>query len=361
MDNQAAAVDTTENVSSLTMELTDADKAYLRGDIEVAEALSSPGGGKTTPGQQNGAETQKTNPSGEGNDAPPADPAEKELVDEEFLALDEKSGTVRDTRTNKFVPHQALHRARLKARNALQKLAETNQTLATTRERLDIVNQYIMPPDKKEGAADAPKDPWADDDIDPTTDFVGAQGQLAARQRWDRQQREEQSKRAESETAVRTFRSDVTAFAKETPDFSKAAEHVKAVLMEDAADQGIAEDKREAYAIGVIKQRALAAMRQNKNAGEALYAFAKRAGYTPQPKEEPKADVAAAAKEAADKVDAISKVQDASKTISNAGTAPSSGLTLPEYLAMSTADASAFHAKTGQAGMRKLMREWGVG
>src|SRR5262249_45253273 len=130
-------------------------------------------------------------------------------------------------------------------------------------------------------------------------------------------------------------------FIGKTPDFGDALKHLHAVRHAELAAVGIPAAEGEEY----IRQEAIAlasrAMQEGVNPAERFYALAQARGYqkaaAAAPEAKPDATAAAIAK-AADKLEKIANGQAASKSLSSAGGAGNTPLTVESANVMSLKD-----------------------
>lgn len=181
----------------------------------------------------------------------------------------------------RFVPHEALHEARTREREAREEAKAARQVL----ERLVAIQERQAQP---QGKADAPAIP--DLETDPVGHFKAKYEALErtvqqVQQPFQRQQ------------FIAAYASKASEFKAEAPDFDAAYAHAQGALSKLAGFYGITPADAEI-------QLAEAAMRQGKNPGQAIYEFAKANGYTgpkaaPEQKAAPDLSAVARGQEAA--------------------------------------------------------------
>lgn len=165
----------------------------------------------------------------------------------------------------------------------------------------------------------APGSDIPDIDTDPVGHFRAKTEMLERQLREVREPVQQQAQASQFERAVR---SQVDAFAAETPDYGEAYAFAKEQMRRDALAYGDDPNAAELY----LAQRAL---QQGKNVGEMVYAFAKAKGYTPAAQRQ-------AAPQAPDMA-ALQRGQQASRSVGAGGQPAGRGELTPERLASMSA------------------------
>lgn len=195
----------------------------------------------------------------------------------------------------RFVPHEALHEARTREREAREEAKAARQVL----ERLVAIQERQAQP---QGKADTPAIP--DLETDPVGHF---KAKYEALERTVQQVQQPFQQQAQRQQFIAAYASKASEFKAETPDFDAAYSHAQGALANLAGFYGISPADAEI-------QLAEAAMRQGKNPGQAIYEFAKANGYTGQK--------AAPEQKAAPDLSAVARGQEAAR---GRGGLPSAG------------------------------------
>jgi len=161
-------------------------------------------------------------------DQPEGEQEQKAQGEDEFepgeVTVDAE-GKLRDAKTGKYVPHQALHAERVRRKEIeteAQKLRDEN---ARAQERLNLLTQ-IMEGSQNLQNNGAPAQPQEEQDIDPEQDIFGAYAQL--KKRHDSlsttvTEIKNQTTQQSQEMKINdSFRQDVVRFAQAQPDFTEA-------------------------------------------------------------------------------------------------------------------------------------------
>ena len=350
-----------------TVESTPAPAAF---DALVGESMSpaelayfNSGGSNTdglVPAETNGAASvasQQTEgearPTGQ---TPEAAPTEQKANGEDEPGVIEISadGKMRDTKTGRFVPHQAFHAEREKRKGLEVELSKAREQAARFDERLAVLNEAFK--GNLPASAQQTQDTAAPD---PEKDIFGAFKWATERIAKLESKLDNTSNETKLELAKQTLRSHydstVTAYRKTQPAFDAAKtfltegrhKELEALGYADAAERQRMIDSQEA-------QLAINAYRNKSNAAEMLYKLAVARGFNPTPPAQEQNKQS----EAALKLDQIAKGQAAAASLTTAAGGPTTQLTAEAVLNMDEAQFDAAVKKAG--GQAALMRLVGM-
>lgn len=161
----------------------------------------------------------KPEDTGDGQKTEEYEPGEM-LVDSE--------GKLRDAKTGRYVPHQALHAERVRRKEIETEAQRLRDENARAQERLNMLTEIMQShQDAQNKAANPNPDPaQADVDIDPEQDIFGAHSQL--KKRYDslveevRSLKKDTTQQTEAMRMTEQFRQDATRFMAEKEDFPQA-------------------------------------------------------------------------------------------------------------------------------------------
>lgn len=261
----------------------------------------------------------------------------------------------------KHVPLAALHKEREKRRAVDSELMTQREKVARADERLAILNEMFGANGKTAPNAQAAR-PEADEIIDPEKDIFGAFKQAMKKietlnQKLDETRSTTQAKEAQR-TVAEVYKSDVSRFAQETPDFTDAYQSLVAGRHRELEAMGVSDKlAREAViakeAAGIVNQ----AVAARQSPAQLLYNLAIARGYA-KPAAAPAGATPpnAAAQAPADKIDQIARGQRvAGASLSGAGGTSGEGLTVAALADMNEAEFSAWKSKAGKEAYRRLM------
>jgi hypothetical protein len=344
-----------------TQPLTGNEELPFRADGTVIERPAPAPVAPPEPGQP----TQKTlaealdplAPNGAGVTPPALAEAEPEPGEVTFDA----EGKMRDAKTGRYVPHQAMERERIRRKELEAALSEKEQMVARATERLAVLQEIVHNQEateaKKAAAAAAPLPAEPEAEIDADLDIFGAVKQLKARNAaLEAQLKETQTQTSNQLTELQTqqrYRQDVTSFAAQHEDFFDAYKFVSAMRRRELTAMGFTDERQIAGQIAA-EEKALVYTNLSKNASPAsiIYELAKAKGYkgppdapTPAPAPPPPAPVtppAAAAAPvmpqadpaAAEQIQRIANGQHAAATLSGSGSSGGAGLTVQQLADM---------------------------
>ena len=204
-----------------------------------------------------------------------------------------------------FVPHQAMHGARVKRQAAETKLADLETRLAALEKP-------------------AEEDPqWADPVVDPEAHRKWQEHQFAKLQKGqEEQQTAAQAQQQEQQQVARVVQA-AQEFTAKTPDYPEAFQWAMEQRQAELQAQGFAQHEIAAQIETEIKNNVEAADRLNMNPAELLYLRATQAGYTkkqPAPKED-------------EKIVALAEAQKQTQNLGSAGGGQQGGSLTAEQLA----------------------------
>jgi hypothetical protein len=184
-------------------------------------------------------------------------------------------GRARDRRTNRYVPHQALHAERLRRKEVETKAHEAEVRAAKAEERLATLSELVNAARQADPYAfpdqQPPHDPNAE--IDPEVDLFGAVKQL-------KQQLTQAKKTQENQLFQDSLRSDITDFVRQTPDFFDAYRHLAAARDAELVTLGVSDPQaRREHLLREEQALAVQALRTGKSPAKIFYNLAKGRGY----------------------------------------------------------------------------------
>lgn len=210
----------------------------------------------------------------------------------------------------KKVPLAALHEARRETRELREKMARMEQIF----QRLQEQSRQVEVPSI---------------DDNPVGHFQVVQHQLEERiarnERASQEFHRQQAEQAENSRLAAQFNAVEVEFAKETPDYFKAAEYLDKHVSEQLYAQGYSQQEVAAYAFQTFKNWIGTAINAGMNPAHFLYESARARGYSPPPQQATNLS----------KIAAINKGQQASKSLSTTGGKGSGELTLEAIAEMS--------------------------
>lgn len=264
------------------------------------------------------------------------------------------------------IPYQQFARMRKKLRAQVKdfesKLTETNEKFARGDERLRLLSE-VMAPQPNAAAAQAEEDP----EPDPNEDIIG----------WAQWSRRENGRLREAinttqgfvkdtsddQTLRTNYQQDAISFARETPDFLNAYNHLITARAATLEAQGFGEKEIRTILVNEEKGLVQRANNAGKRPAAMIYAMAQNMGYRKPAPVDPAIAAAAAAqtngngKAAAtpaangaakpsvtEEIERIARGQAAGKSLGDAGGA-SSDLTIESLASMSDRDFQALYAK----------------
>ncbi|KQT88924.1 hypothetical protein [Methylobacterium sp. Leaf466] len=292
--------------------------------------------------------------------APAGEPAAPgEVVDPDAADADDA-----EANKGRFVRHGAFHQERerrkaeaARATAAEAALTELREKFARGDERLKLLSEAMQRPAATPAAAEPPKV------IDPNEDIFGAyeqlksevealrtsQTQLTEAQKAERAQAQE---REEHASAMTSYASDAQRYMATEPAFADAYNHLigsrVAELKLYGVDEATAMREVAAEEAGLVK----AAIKAGKSPAEHIYKIAQARGFMPKAAEPAKP--AAPAETQAERMARISAGQTAAKSLSAAGGAPASEVTMDMLASMSEAEFEKY-ATANPARVRALM------
>lgn len=272
----------------------------------------------------------------------------------------DSEGKIRDAKTGRYVPHQAMQAERVRRKELEAALAQRNEEYARANERLQVLTEIMH---GQEQAVKQAKQPEQEQqpvqEIDPEVDIFGWAKQQAERaQRAEQKLAEIESKASRQFGEMQTqqrFRSDVTAFAAKTPGFFDAYNHLVNVRRAEleALDFGDANAINNQIA---IEEKILVQNEFQKNGspGERLFKLAVAKGWKPAapvveatpapaapaapalaPQQQPASQALQTNAAAAAAVKQIQNGIQASATLSGSGGTPGEGITVQQLADMS--------------------------
>lgn len=273
-------------------------------------------------------------------------------------------GQARDKLSGKYVPHAALHKERERRKATDAELTTLRERLARGDERLAVLTELMQGgADQAKGASGAAAkggadvDPFDEEPIDPEDDVFGAlrqaQRQNAALVKQMKEGAAAAKANQERASVASDYRSDALAFARETPDFGDAYNHLIAGMHRELEAMGVTDESARNRSIAE-REKAFASevMASKKSPAAALYAVAKARGYV---KAAPGAP-AAASSAAVAKLEAINRGKEVAVSLATSGgTAGGDGLTLEALSNMSEAEFAAVTRRLGKSGMARIM------
>lgn len=275
------------------------------------------------------------------------------------LVVDE-SGNIRDKKTGRWVPQQALHAERTKRRSIESELAEKTTALARLDERVSILSKALGGGEQAEKAEAPPPNP--ETDILGYLKFLGEK--VGSIEKRSTQEIEQTKARIDETETASAYRNDAIAFARERPDFGDAYSHLVKQIDAELAFRGVADPKERMATIARMERAEVAeARKMGKRPAEWMYHLAQSRGWSPPSKGAQTAAKASPEKtdataDAASKLETVQRGQSANLSLSTAGGGAAAPLTAETLANMSETDFEALLAKTGgrqNAALRKLL------
>lgn len=318
------------------------------------------------------------------DDAATGDKQPQEDLEPGEMVVDNE-GKVRDAKTGRYVPHQALHAERVKNKDLRSELEKFREENARAQERLNMLTE-IMQGQQQAAYQTEEKPPEPEADIDPEQDIFGAYNQLKKRHQdltnTVQEIRQQTNQTTQNMQMTEHFRQDATRFMESHPDFTKAWQHLVDSRRAELVELGYS-DQRAIDAQLATEQRMMmeTAYKAGKSPSELFYKMSQARGWrTPEPLPEPTtatpaavAQVNNAANEAQQppqpqqqqppQVDqtAAQKIQSATNgmqknaSLSTAGGTGDEGLTVAQLANMSEDDFINLAAKLGRKKLDALL------
>lgn len=323
--------------------LSAAEQAYFESGGEKTDGLAP----TETNGAASVAEAQ-TEGGAATQSAPDAAPTTAATEDEPGAIEISSDGKLRDTKTGRFVPHQAFHAEREKRKGAEGELAQVREKFARADERLAVLNEALRGNVPAATAQQAEQVPDPEKDIFAHNRYLEKQlADLKAQVSTTKQ--ETQAKLASSELRQH-YEADVSRFKSEQPAFEAAKAFLTAGRHKELEALGVSDEKQRQQMIDRQEAEiAVGAYRQKQRAPEVIYKLAVARGFTPvAPEVKPSA--------AAERLDTIAKGQAAAASLTSASGGPSTGLTAESVANMNEAEFDALVRKVGsQAALMKML------
>ena len=329
---------------------------------EAAFAEMASGGGNAVIDDGSGAAPDlsgdgECGESGAGASDQEADAATK-AAEDAAKAEAEKEGQARDEK-GKFVPHGALHEERERRKAVEATNAQMRDALVAMNERMKIFAEATGATRKEAG-------PVKEEVPDPEKDIFGyvkhLEGKLSALSDTLKQTSEQTAAERERGTVLSGYGADVNRFKAETPAFDQAYAYLMQNRMEELTELGFspAEAKASIEADEMALVKAALAARQSPAAR--VFKMATLRGFkaaAAEPSAEEKAaahaaETAKATKEATDRLDMQTRGAAASKSLSSAGGAAATEMTVAALVAMSDSEFAAYEAKHPRAVARLM-------
>ena len=344
--------------------LTPGEKSYLESGGENADALLAEQKTPVPDAAPAAKETPAVAPPAKDKaaaDAPAvAAPAAKDAP--VAVADDDDDAIPADPKAT--IPYPKYAREKKKLQDRLAALEKQNGELSEkfTRgdERLRLLNE-VMAPQPQQQAADEDPEPDPNEDVIAWANWSRREN---GRLRDAISQTQGVVQETNADTAMRNnYVADVQAFARETPDFGPAYNHLITVRAQNLATQGYSEAEIRQIVHNEEKTLVQSAMAKGKRPASVIYDMAKQWGWRtpPAPAQVDPAAAAANGGQAAqaapaakaepsvvDEIERIQKGQAAGKSLSDAGGAPND-LTVEALANMSDSEFTALYAsKKGQ-------------
>lgn len=362
-------------------ELTDEELRYLEsGGTAPISGIAPPaehtdGNPQVQSEPQPSAEVlQESQPAAsEDQDAQGTD-ADDESEGDEFTVITGRDGKTRlKGKDGKFVSHKALHAEREKRKAIQAERDDLKLRLARGEERLAILNEAFNGGARPADGAQQPKvddDPLAEEAVDAAKDPFGAIEQLrrqnaALSQRFHGHQTQAQ----QSDTLNRVkevYHTDARRLMTEDPNFEAGYRFLVGQRHKELEVMGLAD---EAERNRVIAQEetslVIEALRAKMSPAQAIYNIAKARGFAPsqapaeasngdQPSRNGAPDPAKVSA-AAEKIANVKRGQQASDTLSVAGSSPSGSLTFAQLAAMNDEEFAAAIDSMSKAQVERML------
>ena len=329
----------------------------------------SPGGTKT--------------PAGDIDDTSPEPEPGEVMLDAE--------GKVRDAKTGRYVPHQAMQAERVRRKELEAELSRKDELVARATERLNVLQEIMHGQEQQQKAKEAESAaPVQEAEIDPEVDIFGwAKQQRSRAEAAERKLAEiaEQNQKQYGEISTQNrYRQDITTFAGKTQDFFDAYKFVSNMRQNELKALGFTDERQIASQLAA-EERALVQTELAKGGSPAarLYALAKAKGFTgaaPVQQQQPapvqalppvqqtpaqqlaqqlapvqqqQQQVPQPSQEGRDQVQRIQNGVNASATLSGAGGAPGEGLTVQQLAEMPDDQFDVLVAKIGRKNLDRML------
>lgn len=385
--------------------LSPAEQSYMSSGGSSTEGLfDAPAASEPTPAPEPAQEPApaQTEPT----EAPVSDAVQtQEEPEEAGEIVVEPDGKLRNARTGKFVPHQALHQererhreTRTKAETLERELATQREQFARAQERLALLNEALShasqaqqqpapQPQQQTAPAQEETNPFEEPTVDPEVDVFAWAKQKERRESYLRRENEallallqsrdekfnqfEQKTQArDTETAMRqTYQADALRYMSQQTDFADAYKHLIEGRRTELEYMGIADKAQQDVAIAQEERDIVAAAIQRGQSPAAfIYGLSQRRGYrkaepapTPAPVQ-PQQPVQPAPKPAVanptQRIETAARAQQAAATLSGGGGGSTPPLTMQSLVDMSEAEFSKLtNGFGGVRGMDAKMRQ----
>lgn len=380
--------------------LSPAEQSYMSSGGSSTEGLfDAPAASEPTPAPEPAQEPAPAEPA----EAPAADPAPSTDEPEEAGEIVvEPDGKLRNARTGKFVPHQALHQererhreTRTKAETLERELASQREQYARAEERLRLLNealshasqvqqQPVAQPQQQAAPAQEETNPFEEPTVDPEVDVFAWAKQKERRESYLRreneallallQSRDEKFNQFEQKTQARdtetqmrqTYQADALRYMSQQTDFADAYKHLIEGRRSELEYMGIADKAQQDAAIAQEERDIVAAAIQRGESPAAfIYGLSQRRGYrkaepapTPAPVQPQQPAPKPMAANPAQRIETAAKAQQAAATLSGGGGGSTPPLTMQSLVDMSEAEfAKLTNGFGGVRGLDAKMRQ----
>lgn len=325
------------------------------------------------------ADAPRQKPVDQSADKPEGEQGQKPQGEDEFepgeVTVDAE-GKLRDAKTGKYVPHQALHAERVKhkeTREEAQKLREEN---ARAQERLNLLTQIMEGSQNLQNNGVQDQQPQEEHDIDPEQDIFGAYAQL--KKRHDSlastvTEIKNQTTQQSQEMKINdSFRQDVVRFAQAQPDFTEAWRYLIDSRKNELQEMGFTNQQAIDAQLGEEqKMMVRKAYKDGKSPASVFYNMARHRGWkAPEKKVETPAPTPAQInqmtqqqpaqngqqapqvnQQAAQQIQNAQRSMQANASLSGAGGSAGAGLTIKQLAEM---DEDAFVDLVARVGRKKF-------
>lgn len=240
------------------------------------------------------------------------------------------------------VPHQALHEERERRKAVEAEAQKLREERAALNERFRIINEM------QNRAQEAPQEEMPDPEQDPLGAIRWQTRELNRLREEQAQFNQREQQGQQHNTFVRQYQAQAQAFAKETPEFNDAYQHLFTSRVQELMLTGYSQGDAQQLAIRDEEAIARSAMQQGKNPASVMMELAKHRGWQAPAKEDPQ-------ETAVKKVETAARGVSTNRSLSSAGGMTGSTEMTPETALKMSNDEFAAWCDKNPAKARKLL------
>lgn len=300
--------------------------------MERGEALGSASAPEPSPAGGEGA------PQAPAAAAPAGEVAPDQVVDPEDENADDP-----EANRGRFVRHGAFHKERARRKELEAEVTRLREMHTRGDERLRLLTQAMQggPQAAGQPQAPAPAVPTPEEDV--FGYIAHLKSEIEALRGGQQQMTEEQRAEREFNTTVTSYQADIQRFAQAEPSFGDAYQHLIQSRAQELLLNGVPESQInraiQADELAIVR----AAIASGVSPAERVFQMAKLRGFAP--KLPPAAAATSPVENAADRTARIQAGQSAARSLSGAGGAPASEMSLERLAEMSEAEFEAYAAQ----------------